>query len=356
MTVVGRCCRWADRIEIVGAENCPKEGPAGFASNHFKGEDPPTFYRAIHLASGCNIYPHMIGRDDAFDNAPFSWLIDFNEILSLCGGIVFTREHVKLAQLKPVIQYLCDGECVALYPGRTRSRTGVIFEYPDGADGPGGLSMFVAHAQRRRPDTRIPIVPAARTFHPITKRSIFVMGEPQYLPPDADRATRATLDCRVVEIIAALSAVNVPQIVSAILYDRCIHSRLEPVSLAALEAGVGQVVDSITDRYVDPAATTNLEGEVKKTVKYLRRAGLVRVRDGEVTLNAEALQHTPEPDFEFRKKNPIKYLTNQILHCTTVIEAVERVSPTLAPRQRRDDVSAPAHDALTRTRNKEIPQ
>ena len=326
MIVVGRCCGWLNRIEIVGAENCPKHGPAGFASNHVKADDPMAFYRAIYLASECGIFPRFIGRDNVLDKGLFSRIIDLNEILALCGGIVFTRDRVKMAQLKPVIQFLCDGDCFGLFPGRTRTRTGVIFEYPEGSDGPGGFSLFVAHAQRRQPDLQIPLVSAARTFHPVSKRTIFVVGEPQYLPDDADRATRADMDCRVVERIAAVSAVNVPQVLCAILCNRSIHNRLGPVAVTTLEAAVRKVVSGITDRYVDPVAKTDLEGEVQAMLKYLRRAGMVHVRRGMVTLNAEAVRRTPEPDFEFRKRNPIKFLTNQILHCTNVIEAVERVS------------------------------
>ncbi len=331
MIVVGRCCGWLHRIEIVGAENCPNHGPAAFASNHLKGDDPLAFYRAIYLGSERNIFPRLIGRDDVVYNGPFSGLIDLNEVLALCGGIVFSRDNVKMAQLKPVIQSFCDGDCFALFPGRTRSRTGVIFEYPNGSDGPGGLSLFVAHAQRKQPGLRIPLISVARTFHPVSKQTIFVIGEPQYLPSDAGRTTRNDMDRLVVERIAAVSAVNVPQILCAILCDRSIHNRLGPVAVTALEAAVREIVNGITGRYVDPAAKTDLEHEVKAMLKYLRRAGMVHVRRGMVTLNAEAVRHTPEPDFAFRDKNPIQYLTNQILHCTNVLQAVERVSPNLGP-------------------------
>ncbi|MCP4639578.1 MAG: hypothetical protein GY851_04060 [bacterium] len=326
MTVVGHVLRWGSRIRIRGAEHCPRHGPAAFAANHFKFDDPPVMFRVIYLGSGNNIYPHFLGRDDIFAGAPLANLIDYNEVLELTGGVLFTRESVKLSQLKPIVKVLRDGGCFALYPGRKRSRSGVIMEYPDENPEPGGVALFVGQAQRGRPDLRIPVVPLARTYNPVTKKSAFVFGEPDYLPPDADRAQRAELDCRVAERIAQLAEIDVLQIVCGILCMRAIHNRHEAIALSAFEEAVRQVVDSVPKRNVDPAVETRLGREVKGALKYLRKKGMLRLTRDQVVPDLTAIQSDRPITYEFRDENPVKYTTNQILHCFDVIRAVETVA------------------------------
>ncbi|MBN2308652.1 MAG: 1-acyl-sn-glycerol-3-phosphate acyltransferase [Candidatus Hydrogenedentes bacterium] len=330
MIVVGRLLKWPKRLRIRGAEHCPERGPAAFAGNHMKFDDPPIMFRAIYLASGNRIFPHFLGRDDIFAGAPLSGLIDYNEVLVLANGVLFSRESVRLSQLKPIIKLLREGECFGLYPARTRSRSGAIIEYPEGSEEPGGLSMFVAQAQRGRPGLAIAVVPLARTYNPVSKKTTIVFDAPESLPHDADRDAQREFDCRIVERIASQIEVNVPQVLSAILRLRCIHGRIGPIDTAALEDAVRSVFEGISHPYVDPAAREALRREVRSTVRYLRRKGMLAVKGRTIIPNADAIDAQPPMDYEFRDRNPVKYLTHQIIHLADVTAEAERAALAMA--------------------------
>jgi hypothetical protein len=330
MIVVGRVLGWPKHLRIVGADRCPKSGPAAFIGNHVKFDDPPVMYRAIYLASGGAIFTHFLGRDDIFADAPFSWLIDYNEVLEMVGGVLFTRESVRLSQLKPIIQILQAGECFGLYPARTRSRTGAVMECPEDSEGPGGVALFVAYARRGRAGVDAPIVPIGRTFNPATKRTAVVFGEPEHLEQGADRAAQRAFDFHLAERIAELIEINAAQILSAVLLTHCVHGRAGRIEFEALERAVASVAAECRCRNVDPAVERALGREVRKTVKYHAKKGMVRVENGTVVPEADAILATPEADYEFRERNPVKFLTNQIIHFPDVVLAVERAASELA--------------------------
>lgn len=329
MVVVGRLCGWPHRIRIVGAENCPKHGPAAFAGNHLKFDDPPIMFRAIYLASGGVINAHFLGRDDIFADAPFARLVDYNDILDLTGGVLFTRESVRLAQLKPVIRLLQQGECCALYPARTRSRTGVVMELPEGHEEPGGLSLFVAQAQRNGSARQIPVVPLTRTFNPVNGRNAFLFGAPEFLPGDATREERFAFDCTMVVRIANLIELNTPQILAAILCIRALHHRDGAISLEALTGAVRRVVDAAPHPHIDPAIAADLPGEMRATLRHFAAKRMLRLHGGTILPDGDAIRRNPDCDYHYRDNNILKYLANQILHLTRVIAAAEDAALSL---------------------------
>jgi len=190
LAVVNRVLLWRWRLRIVGLEHCPRSGPAIFAGNHAKWDDPVCMYPAVYWGSGRNIEPYYMMRDDFFENVPHTRLIDFDEVMRLFGTHQISRERVRMSQLKPFVRILSEDDCFIMFPGRTRTRSGIFFEWREGMDEPGSVAFFIGHVQHGKPEVRIPAVPVTRTYNPVTKVSTLVMGEPLYLPPKADRETQ----------------------------------------------------------------------------------------------------------------------------------------------------------------------
>lgn len=325
MAVVGRVLKWHKRLRVIGAEHCPSSGPALFPGNHMKFDDPLVMYRAIYLASGCNIFPRFLARNDIFAGARFSWLIDYNELLGLCGAILFERENVRMAQLKPIIRLLRAGESVSLYQARTRSRTGCIMELPEGSEELGAVSMFAAQAQRGMDEGHVIAVPTARSYNPATKMTTVAFGEPLTLDRNASREERQQFDKQIALGIAYSAEIHAAQLVSALLCMRSIHNITAPVTVEELTRETAQVVARSGRRSLHPGLENNLEDEVNAVLRYLEEMGMVKLDGGMVEMDADAVERVPERDESFKKVNPVKYLTNQIIHFEDVTAAVEDV-------------------------------
>lgn len=329
MVVMGRCLKWDKRLRVLGAEHCPKSGPAIFAANHVTKVDSFNIFRAIYLASDGNIYPRTMMRDDFFERSAFkSRLLDLDEVSRLFGAIQISRDRVRLSQLKPFLKLLQEGGSFVIYPGRTRTRTGTFVEYRDAIDEPGATSFLIAQAQRRDPSLRVPIVPMAQTFHPLTKGSAVVFGPPLYLPRGADRRRQRELDFHLMTAMAELVEINVPQVLSALVLLRCMHGLTGTIERAALQDDVASVLAGIRNRHVDPAAQGDLEGLVARILAFLRQKGMVETPGRGVALNVAKILDAPPHDMAYKQKNPIKYLANQILHLPDVVAAIEQAVPS----------------------------
>ena len=324
--VFDRVLAWPRRLRVEGAENCPRSGPAIFSGNHFAKDDPFMMYRAIHRV--CNwAYPvHYMMRDDFFAglNPIFkSRLLDLDELLQMLGAMLISRGRVQLAQIKPFIALLRERAAFIMYPGRSRSRTGVFIEYREGIDEPGGVTFLVAQAQRNRPDVRVAIVPMVRTLNLATKKSAVVFGEPAYLPEDADRAAQRDLDFRLIELMGGLVEINVTHIVAGIVYLHCLHGHDGPLRIDAIDAAVADALGQLPDRRIDPAARSDHRVQLEATLEHFARAHLVVRCTDSITPIVDAVLAAPPHDTTYRKINPIKFAINQILHLQDVIDAIE---------------------------------
>ena len=65
---------------------------------------------------------------------------------------------------------------------------------------------------------------------------------------------------------------------------------------------------------------------VDRTLAYLERRGMLARRGDAVTLDEAAILSVPPLDSTYVKRNPVKYLTNQIMHLGDVIELLEEAA------------------------------
>lgn len=323
MLVVGRVMKWHKRLRIVGADQCPKQHPAVFCANHVKKDDPFVVEAAIHLASAKTIWVDQMMRDDFFGETHKTWLYDPNELMIMLGANLISRSKVTWSQLKVFVELLRNNQSFLMFPGRSRSRSGLVMEYREDIAEPGSAAFFVAHAQRLAPDQRIPLVPVARTYNPVTRKTAVVFGSPLFLDDGADRGQQRALDFRVIEAIAGLIEVHVPHVVCAILFMRCLHARTGPMSIARLHDDILKILEKVPERHVDPAARGSLDSELEATLKYLQTKGAVELRDREVWPKSETILASPPVDAAYRDKAPVRFVVNQIVHLTDLVRAVE---------------------------------
>ena len=268
-------------------------------------------------------------RDDFISSLPK--LLQWTRVEDLIlHGRTFqiSRNKARLSQIKPLIALLTTDESFCMFNGRSRTRSGLFFEYRDGIAEPGSIAFFLAHAQRRRPQTPVPAVPVARTFNPATKRSTVVLGEPLFLPEGAGRAAQRAFDFDLAARMGDLVEINVPHVLSGLLYLHCLHARPAALDVTGLQARTQTVFDGLRHRHVDPAAKTGLEGEMRQTLRYFAKHHMLRRRGLRVELNKAAILSAPPLDNAYKKANPVKYLTNQILHLTDVTALLERATFT----------------------------
>ena len=319
IAVVERSQRWRKRLRVLGEAHCPNHGPAIFAGNHLKLDDPFIMFRAIHMGSGENIFPRAMMRDDFFQPGILtSRLVDLDELLELLGAMQINREHVQLSQLRPFLKLLRDGGAFLMYPGRSRTRSGLFTEYNERFTEPGAVSFFVAQAQRGANGVDVPVVPMARTFNPVTKGSAICFGEPLRLPANAGREEQRALDYALMERMGELVELNAAQITAALLYLHALHGRGDAVNRTAVEEAIARVTSNVPARRVDPALFVDLAGELDRSLRFFEKRRMLRRQGDSVRLNHDAILTAPLACARYRKANPLKYLANEILHLSDV--------------------------------------
>jgi len=329
---------WTRKARVRGAKHVPRHGPAIFASNHIQIDDPFVTGALIHEISG-GIRPGAMMRDDFFKQVP-RWVrgvLDPDEACRLIGAAQISRQGVTPEQIEQFVGLLLQGGTFLIYPGRTRSQMGLVFEYRDWIRSPGRTSVFPSLVHTRVPGLGVPVVPVTRTYNPLTKRSCVAFGQGLYLERGASSAGQREFDYGLVCAIADLVEVNAPQLLSALLYLRCLHG-------LSLRAGTDELADALRDimaavaernpaRMLDPALVENPEREVEGVVRFLRKRSLVQRTGGRFELNCRAILSIPASNAKYGAQNPVKYLANQLIHLRDVTGPVEeRVLGRSAPR------------------------
>jgi len=320
----GQMTRWNPRLRVVGAENCPQGPPAIFAGNHIKLDDPFFAWRSAHRASGETIHLYFMMRDDYFQGFPWTLSpIPINEICEMGGGVKISRDNPSLSQMKPFLEILKKPGSFVIFPGRTRTRSGLVMEFREGFDEPGGVSFFLMHGQRRC-GVPIPCVPIARTHNVMTHKSAVVIAPPRYLDPAASRDAQRDFDFALAVAIGELIEINLIHIVSGLLYLRALHARDPRVRVDALLAAVQQVVRGLLPpRHHDPALDHVGAKDLRRVLRFLARRGLLRAQGADFDILPEAVLSVPPLDTTYLKRNPIKYHVNQILHLGDVVALLE---------------------------------
>lgn len=330
---------WTRKARVRGAEHLPRNGPAIIASNHVQIDDPFVAGALIHKISG-GIRPGAMMRDDFFRGIP-RWMrrvLDPDEVCQLIGAAQISRQGATPEQIDQFVELLLLGGVFLIYPGRSRSRTGLVFEYREWIRSPGRTSLFPSLVHARNPEVDVAVVPLTRTYNPTTTRSCVAFGESLYLGRGASAVAQREFDYRLVCAIGELVEVNGPQLLCALLYLRCLHG-------LSMRAGIDELVDAVRDivgslmernpaRMIDPALVANPEKEVERVLRFLRKRSFVQRNGNHYELNCGAILSAPGLNAKYRAANPVKYLANQLVHLGDVTGSVEdRILGRLAPRR-----------------------
>lgn len=312
------------RIRVRGMEHCPQSHPAIFAANHVKLDDPFYCCYAVQEATALRMHARFVMRDDFFD-APF-WKrmpFDINEIAQLGGAYLVSLDHAQFSQLKPLLELLARPFSFIIFPGRSRTRSGLVMDYRPGYEEPGAVSFFVAHAQRRGPGQSVPVAPLARTFNPITGVSAVVFGPALTLAAGADRIAQRAFDEELSTRIGDLVEINVLHLVSLLVYVRLVHHRPPALSRMHLETACRHLHRNLSERWTDPALDQDFSGQMKAALRYLEKTGMVVCSADTVQVQEDAVAHLPDLDTGFRTRNPVRFHANQVLHLADVVTAAE---------------------------------
>ena len=107
-------CLLFGRIQIIGAENVPKEGGVLIASNHLSNLDPPLIGSSVPRPL------HYFAKEELFRVPVIGWWIDQINSFPVKRG-----EH-DIRAFKMARDLLIEGEGVVLFPEGRRSKTGEL--------------------------------------------------------------------------------------------------------------------------------------------------------------------------------------------------------------------------------------
>ncbi len=340
--------RWPKRVRVINPQHCPKNGPAIFVGNHYKLDDPIYLWPAIYECSNKTILVSFMMRDDFFHKFPFKWwLFDLNEVAGQCKALTISRDRLSISQLKPFLELLAKSDAFLMFPGRSRSRSGLCLEYRDDIEDSASVAFFVSQAQRRNPAMPVPVIPMGRTWHAVENTSAVVFGAPLYLPVNANRQEQRALDLEMLTRMAELIEINALHLVGGLCWLRCLHRRPLALPLSEMQEAVVAVTKALTGRYVEPALRATPHEETRKALAFFTQGGCVVIdKAGNIHLNAERILHAPELTPAYRNENPVKYHANQIAHFSDVVAMLE--ATTLLDPPGRDAQLARITDARRR--------
>ena len=161
---------YARKLEIVGRENAPTEGPLIVASNHLNNADPPV------VALAFSRFPTFMAKREML-----SWPI-LGPGFRIFGAFPVRRGGADLSAIRAATEVVNEGKMLVMFPEGTRSRTGGLTK------GHPGTALIALR-------TGAPIVPVAVTgtetitwpwifIKPLSiKRITITLGEPFTLPP-----------------------------------------------------------------------------------------------------------------------------------------------------------------------------
>jgi 1-acyl-sn-glycerol-3-phosphate acyltransferase len=124
------------RLHVEGLENVPDEGACIIITNHLSGLDPFLIGIPIDRTLYC------LAKVELYQNALFTW------ILNSLGYIPLDRGSTDIASMRIVLRLLRNGEAIGISPEGTRSETGEMQPFTDGA------TKLALHA-------RVPILPVS---------------------------------------------------------------------------------------------------------------------------------------------------------------------------------------------------
>lgn len=170
--IISLIYRLLARMEVVGTENVPQEGPCIVICNHLSSFDPPLLLVAVPLRM-------TVLAADKYRGHPI-----FGPFLSSMGAIYVRRGEVDRQALRACLDVLREGGVIGIAPEGTRSTTGALQE------GRTGVAYLASRAG-------VPILPVAITGTEKLPASLkrlrrgqmkAVIGEPFTLPTTEGKA------------------------------------------------------------------------------------------------------------------------------------------------------------------------
>ncbi|WP_216829269.1 lysophospholipid acyltransferase family protein [Alkalihalobacterium elongatum] len=142
------------RVETIGLENIPKEGPVLLCSNHIHNFDPPFLGAYVHRKV------HFMAKAELF-KVPI-----LGHLVSGVGAFPVKRGAGDKQALKLGLKILKDGEALGLFPEGTRSKDGQL------GKGLAGAGFFALR-------TDAVVIPCAiiGSYKPFSKLTV-IYGEP----------------------------------------------------------------------------------------------------------------------------------------------------------------------------------
>ncbi|MFP6598468.1 MAG: 1-acyl-sn-glycerol-3-phosphate acyltransferase [Candidatus Hydrogenedentota bacterium] len=326
--VIGQFTHWNRYIRVRGAENVAADHPAIYCGNHIKFGDPFYVFHGVYLSTDKSVKLHAMSRNDFFEGTPLKTrFFDADEFIVTVGVHGISRDAVTLAQMKVFINMLIEGESFIMFPGRTRSRSGLLMEYRDNFVEPGSVSFFLNTAQRRKKGTTFSAIPVSRNYNPARDHTCMIYGPEQFLTSGASREEQREYDFHLIETIGNLVEVCVPQVVSALLYSHCLHQISKTITVPTLKKQTRAIREKSRHPYWDEEDDADLDAAVDLAIKYLARKKVLKRSGDDLHLNAAGILLAPDPESKYSEVNPVKYLTNQLLHLGDLIELIQDQVP-----------------------------
>ena len=114
-------CKVVYRMQVIGRENIPKEGPIIICGNHRSFLDPPV------IEVTCGRYTRFLAKEELTKSKFLAFLgIIFDAIL-------VKRDSKEVMAIKESLKTLKQGQCLALFPEGTRNGLAKGEEVKDGA-------------------------------------------------------------------------------------------------------------------------------------------------------------------------------------------------------------------------------
>lgn len=105
----------------IGAENIPHSGPVVMCANHTHWADP------VLMACASRRPLHFMSKEELFHIPVIGWVI------RTCGMFPIKRGTVDRASIRMALSYLGQGEILGIFPEGTRSKTGEMLAFLNGA-------------------------------------------------------------------------------------------------------------------------------------------------------------------------------------------------------------------------------
>jgi len=173
-------------IEVVGAENLPKDGSAIVCANHISFLDP------LLLGAFLDRHLHFMAKYELFKFPPLAWL------LTKLGAFPVNRQSVEITSLKRALEVLKNGKAMGIFAQGGRDKA-VVHE----DDGKAGVAMFAVRGAA-------PVIPVGikGSFWAFTRITINIGAPMRFEEPEGKKLRAAELSLLTKEIMREIKCLS----------------------------------------------------------------------------------------------------------------------------------------------------